>query len=586
MNMNEEPKSIWKKSWNLPGLLLAWLILMVATMAIFELILFISNDSSNVAGRLVFGAITATLFLGLWLFVRWLCCWKNFRRFLFGLACSATLVALFYAEEDWRGWHAWNQFKQQWEAKGEHFELASIVPPPVPDDQNFAMTPIAFSSYGQILTRAGKPIPSAQRDTNFVVRMHMDISDNFNDPTNGGGDRVQGKLTRLEAWQNYYRELASKTNEFPVPAQRGSPAADVLVALGRYEAVIEELRAASRLPASRFPLTYDSESPAAILLPHLAPLKCCARVLSLRSVAELQNSQSEQALADVRLGLQLTDKIRSEPVLISHLVRLSMVQLMLQPVWEGLAQQKWPDAQLAALEAELSKFDFPADYQRSMRGEIALQNGEIEHLRRHPEELENVQAFSFDDTRGNASFLPGGPFGHLIPTGWFYQNQYRCARTMMDYYFPVADLARGTFSPDVARRGDAAVAAEVKSPSPFNLLERMFMPALGNAARHFAFGQASIALARTAIALERYRLARGEFPDALDPLAPQFIAQVPSDVVGGQPLKYRRNPDGRFVLYSIGWNGTDDGGVQVFEKGSSPKVDQAQGDWVWQYPEK
>ena len=46
--MNEEPKSIWKKSWTLPGLFLAWLILMVATMAIFVLILFISNDSGCV----------------------------------------------------------------------------------------------------------------------------------------------------------------------------------------------------------------------------------------------------------------------------------------------------------------------------------------------------------------------------------------------------------------------------------------------------------------------------------------------------------------------------------------------------------
>jgi hypothetical protein len=436
------------------------------------------------------------------------------------------------------------------------------------------------------LSREGKVIPNAKRNTNFVVRMSMDVSDNYNDPTNGTGDRVQGKFTSLAAWQNYYRQLAIKTNEFPIPAQPGSPAADVLLALGKYNAVIEELRAASQLPASRFPLTYDSESPAAILLPHLAPLKRCAIVLSLRSVAELQNGQPEQALADVRLGLQLADKIRTEPCLISHLVRLSMVQLMLQPVWEGLAEHKWPDAQLVALEAELSKFDFPADYQRSMRGEMSLQNGEMERLRRHPEELDNLQAFSDGDTRASESILPGGPIAHLIPTGWFYQNQYRCARTMMDYYFPVADVARGTFSPDLARRGDAAVAAEVKVPSPFNLLERMLLPALGNAARHFAFGQASVALARTAIALERYRLAHGEFPDSLDPLAPQFIAKLPSDVIGGQPLKYRRNPDGRFVLYSVGWNGTDDGGVQVFEKGTSHKLDQTQGDWVWQYPEK
>ena len=62
-------------------------------------------------------------------------------RTFFALACLITLIALFYAEEDWRGWHAWHQFKRAWEAKGEHFDLASAVPPPVPDEQNFAMTP-------------------------------------------------------------------------------------------------------------------------------------------------------------------------------------------------------------------------------------------------------------------------------------------------------------------------------------------------------------------------------------------------------------------------------------------------------------
>lgn len=155
---------------------------------------------------------------------------------------------------------------------------------------------------------------------------------------------------------------------------------------------------------------------------------------------------------------------------------------------------------------------------------------------------------------------------------------------MTEYYLPVADVAKDTFSPDLVHRGDAAVAAEVKSPSPYNALERMVLPALGNAAKHFGYGQASVDLARTAIALERYRLARGEFPESLGALAPQFIAKVPHDLIGGQPLKYRREADGQFVLYSIGWNERDDGGVVVFKTGATPSVDLNQGDWVWRYP--
>jgi hypothetical protein len=93
-------------------------------------------------------------------------------------------------------------------------------------------------------------------------------------------------------------------------------------------------------------------------------------------------------------------------------------------------------------------------------------------------------------------------------------------------------------------------------------------------------------LAHVAIALERYRLAHGEFPESLDAFAPQFMEKIPHDIINGQPLHYRRTSDGQFILYSIGWNETDEGGVVVLKKGKTPEVDRDEGDWVWRYPSK
>jgi hypothetical protein len=505
-------------------------------------------------------------------------------RTLFALACLITLIALFYAEEDWRGWHAWNKFKHEWEAKGEHFDFASVVPPPVPDDQNFALTPVVFTSYGQMLTREGKIVPSEDRDANFVNRVKMSVAHNDNWPTNSTGSWQKSTASDLKVWQQYYRELAAKTNEFSVPSQPQSPAADVLLALSKYDSAIEELRAASRRPCSRFPLNYDSESPAAILLPHLAALKKCSQTLQLRSIAELQNGQPDKALDDVKLALQLTDKIHTEPCLISHLVRIAMVQIILQPVWEGLAEHKWLEEQLIALDAELAKLDFLPDYKLGMRSELGFQGTEMDRLRRHPEQLREFWSLGGDEAKSSKQLPPGYLAAHLIPAGWFYQNQFRCARMMVEYYIPVADVSQGTFSLDLLRRGDAVLTAEINSVSPFNMLEKLMLPALGNAAKKFACGQSSVDLARTAIALERYRLAHGEYPEALDTLAPQFIAKLPHDIINGQPLHYRRTSDGQFVLYSVGWNETDDGGEVGFKKDGS--LDVNTGDWVWRYPSK
>jgi hypothetical protein len=134
------------------------------------------------------------------------------------------------------------------------------------------------------------------------------------------------------------------------------------------------------------------------------------------------------------------------------------------------------------------------------------------------------------------------------------------------------------------RRADSAAQAEMKHYSLYKVQALMVFPAVGRALENFAAIQASIDLARVACALERYHLAHGDYPEMLDALAPQFIAQIPHDIINGQPLHYRRTDDGQFILYSVGWNETDDGGQVVLKKNGS--VDRTKGDWVWQYPQK
>ena len=527
-------------------------------------------------------------------FLRWLCCWRNVKRFLFGLACFATLIALFYAEENWRGKRAWENFKREWEAKGEHFDFASIIPNPVPDDQNFALTPVVASCYNYILTRDGKKIPSEKRDTNLVNRMSFDLGDAIDLNTNGTGSWIKGTLSDLQPWQKFYRELATKTNLFPVPPQPQTPAADVLLALSRYDKTLEELLQAGQLSKSRFPLDYETENPAEILLPHLAGLKRASLLLRLRAIVELQNGQSEKAAADVKLELRLIEAIRTEPFMISHLVRIAMNEILLQPIYEGLAKHQWADAQLGALDSELAKLNFLDDCQRVQKSEIACTVSEIAYLRSHRDYDSMFAGMGIAFTTDNKI---ESLIYRCVPSGWFFQSTVRECRILKQYGFAVEADAK-TISPKIT---DQAVQAEKSARANAGIFDalRCFQQAFdadllssGNFLKKIARAQASVDLARTAIGLERYRLAHGKFPESLDTLAPQFIKKISHDVIGGEPLKYRRSPDGQFVLYSVGWNKKDDGGAVVFKKGSSQNenlsrdVDLDQGDWVWRYPTK
>jgi len=578
MQDSHEPKvSTWRRPLKGWRWLAGWAVVVASLAALTRIVLGLTTDRpyggpTALPWWLFIGIALAVVIL-IGLLVRCFFSWRKFKRLLLGLACLAGLIVLFYAEEDIRGRLAWDQFKAQWEAKGEKFDLAAFIPPMVADDQNFAMTPLISATYGQVLDRNGHRV--SPPNTNVVNRLQMPLYGDDGGPTNGLGNWQKAISSNLEPWQRYYRKLALTTNLFPVPPQPQTPAADVLLALSKYDATIEELRRAAALPASRFPLNYDSEEPWAILLPHLAPAKGCVTVLRLRALAELDAGQSATALADISLALHLTEKLRSEPFLISQLVRIAMFQITAQAVWEGLAQHRWTDAQLWELEQQLAALDFVADYQMAMRAENAWQAASTDFLRHHPDQLRSIGYYDFGD---DTPRLPDVP-PQLIPSGWFYQNKLSSSKFILENFLPIGDVRQQTISPALVKQADKSLRAI--RPTPYSILCKIFLLGVANSPRTFASAQATANLARTTCALERFRLAHGKYPETLDVLAPQLIAKVPHDPIGGQPLHYRTTEDGQFILYSVGWNEKDDGGIVALTKGGS--VDLDNGDWVWRY---
>lgn len=508
---------------------------------------------------------------------------------MFGLAALITLIALFYAFEEWRGANAWARFKRQWEAKGESLEYTHYVPPPVPDDQNFAMAPIVASSYSYIIDKTGHELHSHL--TNVVNRLSMRLERKDDQKTPSNGNWAQATMTDLRAWQEYYRaavrtnrELPVATNEFPVAPQEQSPAQDVRLALSRYDSAIEELKPAAKLPYSRFPLEYDKDDPAMIYLPHLAALKSCSQVLQLRAVAELQLGQSDKAAADTQLIFRLIDASHNEPFLISHLVRIAMVNFALQPIYEGLADHKWSDAQLAALDSELAKLDFLADYEQSMRSEAVFSTRMVDYLQRTRKISDYLAMFNGGGPGANQAI---DYIFHVLPAGWFHQNKISFAKFYLQDCLPAADPQKREFLPQVARQAATNLDQAMAHPNSSNLAMKILLSPVkdwlgdqNSTVRKFAYAQESTDLARVAIALERFRLAHGKYPESLNALTSQFMPEIPHDLIGGQPLKYRLT-NGAFILYSIGWNEKDDGGVSAVKSGAPDSDD---GDWVWQYP--
>jgi hypothetical protein len=515
--------------------------------------------------------------------------WRLLRWGLIGLAVLSTLAAILITEENWRGKRAWENYKREAEARGERFDLASLVPP-VPDDQNFFCAPIVAAALNALQNQ--NEYSMELRGTNSVNRMDFSIyrGDSENWPRNGGNWQ-KGTLADLKEWQTYFRKFAEtpegKTNGFPVAAQPQSPAADILLALSGFNPALEELRQASLRPCARIPLNYENGFDAAgELLPWLANMKRCALFLQLRTLAELEDGQSEPALEDVKLLFRVTDCVREQPFLISHLVRIAMTAINLQPIYEGLAQHRWSDAQLMDLEQVLAKQDYLADFEYAMKGEKITAIATFEKQR-----LTREVKYTDDSSGTNKTVTISYRF---MPSAYFYRNELAFAQMHQQFIVPLVDLTNRVVAPAALRQARAAIQSQMKHYSYYKVQAQMVFPAIAASVKKYTIIQSQVDMARVACALERYRLAHGQYPETLDALAPKFIEKLPHDIIGGQPspgsgsasqpLHYRREASGKFLLYSVGWNEKDDGGQVAFTQGGS--VDLEKGDWVWQYPAK
>lgn len=492
----------------------------------------------------------------------------------------ALAAFVFYSVEDWRGAREWASVRRQLEARGESFDPAKSIPPPIPDGQNLAMAPLfARALRYRLDPRDGYytfgPPDSGNELSREIAVMPEGPALRGNPKPSRTGSWDLGHRRDLAKWQAYYRGHS----DFPHSTEPQSAAADVLLALTRYGPLLEELaREAAARPLTRFPVAWKHNPPVGIALPHLNVLQILTKTLSLRAIAELNDGRPADALADLELCFRLQEAVAAEPTLISALVEVTQLGIMLQPIWEGLADRRWTPEQLDRLSTHLQRVDGLSAFARAVRGERnILMLGTLDDWRNN-RRLGNLLSEAYHRPGPFWSSLGPGTLLPLAPGGWFDQNKASGARyyqeTILDAMQPAAhrvDLVR-------AESREAAFARE---PSRiYNFFTKLSVA--GSVLRRVARSQANVDCAATACALERYWGEHQAYPETLDALAPAFIPRVPVDLIDGASLRYRRTPDGRYQLYSIGGNQQDDGGVAVPNPtGSSADVEK--GDWVWRY---
>jgi hypothetical protein len=493
-----------------------------------------------------------------------------------GVAGLVVLLGIFYAEENWRGEHAWEVCRQELVAKGVDLEWAKFIPAPVPDEQNFATTPFLAPLFDF------NPRPLGPGETFWRDTAGHDRAVNFGAsllPRDKLGSvppiNLSSQLTDLGVAVSQLRNQTNAPAGTVEPfASRTAAAKALLEALEPLRPVLEELQTASRRPYCRFKIQYDAEDPASILLPHYLVLTRVGKVLQVRASAELALQQTTNAFEDLRLIFFLADSIQSEPFLITLRAGAYLLTTAEQTLWEGLAERQWSEAQLRELETQLNQINFFASLSRGLQSERAgFGNRMFDYLRSHKNALRGWVAD--DPSAGSLTYLLAGP------EGWFYQEQVVLQRTFERRLGPL--LSQGGFPhPRAVEETRKALDSDFAGSGlrRHNAMSKLLLDKLLDIFEKAARAETQAQLAATACALELYRQNKGTFPETLESIVPQFAASVPLDVCDGKSLKYRRVASSQFLLYGVGWNEADDGGTIVMNKeGTAPTLDK--GDWAW-----
>jgi hypothetical protein len=335
------------------------------------------------------------------------------------------------------------------------------------------------------------------------------------------------------------------------------------------------------------------------LLPYLADVRRLETMFAWQVMLALHENRRNDAWTNLLAATCLVTEYAPEPIDISHMARFACATLAYDATWNALQAGNWTDAQLAELQRRWESLDFWNALPETAALARANMTGSLQDERR--QRLEPGTPFQ-------QSLHSAGAIWSWLRRYW-QQVQYRHAGSYEDekallLYYRDRELELRRAVQCSSWLGMQQLPG-VTNPVPFTSRNisptqaRMNLRQISSGfqahGRGF-LGRAAETEARrrvlaVALAVERFRLRRGSYPNALQELVPELLTSVPTDFMDGKPLRYERTKDGRFALYSVGLDCIENSGRMQWPRPRWPVYDNSRHfdflrgtDLVWPRP--
>lgn len=350
------------------------------------------------------------------------------------------------------------------------------------------------------------------------------------------------------------------------------------------------------------------------LLQNLAPLRAIGRLLSADTVLATEDGDAQRAYDNVVAIFGIARHAEEHPLLINGLVMLSIQQLGYLSIQDILTDhpELWSNAQLQDLAHTLGTQDYsPEDWFNGERLWFYdyLQRAYTDdgqgggHITSH-----GLDAAQMYDHNGLLNAPPSAARTATIAAGLPIAAALIGPRDEMRQLYDslmdqtLIELRQPLWQPNDAETVEAKVdRLNTRTRDGIRYSPIMvFFPSVTGVRRSLQAQEGYRDGVLVGIALELYRRAAEDYPQALNDLVPTYLPRVPTDRLTGDPVRYILTETGP-VVYSIGVDGDDDGGRPPVERDgdvandmASPKMftgelrteTEHDGDWVlWPVPD-
>ncbi len=296
------------------------------------------------------------------------------------------------------------------------------------------------------------------------------------------------------------------------------------------------LQAADADGMARFPV--DFSGGANTLLPHAQEMRTISRLLTLNAHVHAHDGEYQQVLRDVTAIFAASDSLSGEPTLISQLVRIAVHAIGSHLAVQMLPHSRWNEEDLKNLQIVIGRARFRQEMLNAFHGErvIFLTSGGVGSVR-----VGTVVLFR------DANALKA-------------LELFRMSADGLAKSWPEALRKQQEIDTQIKTMGSSALSK--LTYMTVMLMFPSFKPGVIAGARAEARQNCAMAI----IAAQRYRLQHGELPASLDdinaliPGDPDERSGRLTDPFDGLPLRFK-SADNQLLIYSVGDNKTDDGGI-------------------------